>query len=513
MITPGFFGFYNAHRGLVATQNALNTVSHNISNANTAGYSRQRVDLEAYTPYTTPNMHQLIGGQLGQGPWVQQVTRSRDVFLDAQYRSSNGTLGLDTAIRDALQQVEGILTEPSVSGINSAIQNFFDSAQELSLHPESMAVRANYIQQAIDMVNVFQQQGLQLSDLRRNLVGDPAVAASLDTSQLAISVNDVNTLLGNIAAINRSIISVKASGAQPNDLMDQRDKLLDELSNLVDIEVTNYDNGQIDLSIGGQTMIRSADQVDSLEVVVNPNAPPGPPIPTYDDVPAFVQTVNGGVVLNNGAGAEITAGRIKGISDMGGNDPNLSTVRGVMEKLDALLDTIVTQVNLLQQTGRDITGALGPPDIFFNDPALNPTETLNLFHWRVTQSVITDPGEVAAAIDDATAPGGFAGVGDGRNALNMAQLRDQTFAALGTTFIDYFNGITSKLGIDTRSYQNTSSSQEGLVQAVDLRRQSVSGVNVDEEMIDMLRYQRAFEATSKTIQMFDDVIKTILSIT
>lgn len=506
MITPGFFGLFNAHRGLMAAQNALSTINNNISNANTAGYSRQRVDLTAYTPYTSPSLSQVPGGQLGQGPWVQQVTRSRDQFLDAQYRQASGFAGLNTAVRDALQQMEGVLNEPSTGSINSTMQNFFDAAQELSLNPESVAVRSDYVQHAIDLVTVFQQQGIQLSDLRRNLVGSPLDPNSFSTSQLAIAANDVNGKLDAIAKLNQSIVTVKASGAEPNDLYDQRDKLLDDLSKLVDINVTNYDNGQIDLTIGGQTMIQGVDQLDSLEVIENPG-----PAPTADDVPSLIRTKTGGVVLNDGAGAEITGGRIKGIIDMGGTDPTLSTVRNMMGRLDTLLGTIVAQVNTLQAAGRDLNGALGTNPIFQANAALNPGQPLNLFHWQVNSAVITDPKLIAAANDDATAPGGFAGVGDGRNALSMATLRDQSFVALGTNLVDYLNGVVSKLGIDSRSYQNTSQSQTSLTQAVDQRRQSISGVNIDEETIDLLRYQRAFEATSKVVSILDQVTQSIIN--
>lgn len=513
MITPGFFGLYNAHRGLTAAQNALSTIQHNISNANTPGYSRQRVDLMAFNAYAEPGMSLIPGGQIGQGPTLEQITRSRDQFLDAQFRLSNGSLGMNETMRDALKQLEGIMSEPSTSGINDALQSFFDAAQELSIHPQSGPVRSTFIQQALDMVDVFQQQGLQLSDLRQNLVGSPLSPSSFQTSQLSLTVADINQKLSSIAAINKSIVSIKASGAEPNDLMDQRDKLMDDLSKLVDIDVTNYDNGQIDLAIAGQTMIRGVDQLDSLQALENTGAAPAP-----DDVPALVSTVNGGVVLNDGAGDEITGGQIKGIIDMGGSDPTLSSVRTVMGRLDTLIGTIVDQLNILQvgqvapplPAGRDQDGNLATEALFVNDAALNPGQGLDLFHWKVNPNILADPRLIAAATDDSTVAGGFAGAGDGRNALAMAQLRNQTFTSLGTGVVDYFNSVTAKLGIDSQSYQNGSSNQRNLTLSVDQQRQSISGVNIDEETIDLLRYQRMLEATSKTVSIMDQVAQAII---
>jgi flagellar hook-associated protein 1 FlgK len=506
MITPGFFGYYNASRGLQVTQNALSVINQNISNVNTPGYSRQRVELAAGDAYVQPNLSQLSAGQIGQGPVVQQVTRSRDQFLDAQYRLANSKLGANSSTNSALQQLQGITNEPSSDGISSSLQNFFNAAQAMSLHPETAATRSSFIQQALDMTTVFQQQAQQLADLRSNLVGDPLSPTSFTTSQMAINVNSINDKLAAIASLNKNIVSIKASGAQPNDLMDQRDKILDDLSKLVDIQVTNHDSGQLDLNIGGQAMIRGVAQMDSLSVVQNTGAAPTP-----DDIPAFIQTVNGGVILNDGSAPDITGGLLKGISDMGGNDPNLTTARGMMGKLDNLMGSIVAQLNTLQAAGRDQNGNLAPAPLFLADPTLNPGQTLDIFHWQVNPAMVSDPTQIAAAIDDPTSATGFAGVGDGRNALQMAQIKSQTFAALGTNVLDYFNGAVSKLGIDTQSYQGSTTAQTNQLQAIDTTRQSVSGVNVDEETIDLMRYQRAFEATSKSLKTMDEVMQTIIN--
>ncbi len=506
MITPGFFGLFNAQRGLIAAQIALNTVGHNISNANTPGYSRQRVDISQAPSYALPTNFQDTANQLGQGPTVLQITRSKDAYLDGQYRLANAKLGMNSTGRDALGQVEGIISEPTPDSLNNTLQTFFDSAQEMSLHPESTATRTSFVQQALDMVSIFQLQANQFSDLRKNLVGDPVDTSSFATSQLAVTVSDINSKLSAITDLNNSIVSIMATGAKPNDLMDQRDKLLDDLSSLVDMNVKNYDNGQIDLSIGGITMIQGGHQIESLEVIQNPG-----PAPVPDDVPSLVRTVTGQVVLNDGAGQEITSGKLKGIIDMGGNDPNITTIRSILGKLDTLLNEVVTQVNTLQTAGRDENGNLSPPAIFQQNAALNPGQPLNIFHWEVTPGIVTDPSQVAAAIDDSTAPSGFAGVGDGRNATAMAQLRDQTFAALGTNFTDYLTGSISKLSVDSSTYQNASKIQQNLTQSIDLQRQAMSGVNVDEETIDLLRYQRAFEATSKTIKTLDEVTQTIIN--
>ena len=154
MITPGFFSFYNTHRSLMTAQNALNVVNHNIANVNTEGYSRQRAEITAYEAYQTPSVQGFTNGQMGQGSIVSKVERLRDSFIDAQLRNETSVLGFNEVKTEVLQQLEGIIAEPSDSGIGAAVDRFFEAAHELSLHPESIPVRQDYIQTAADFITV-----------------------------------------------------------------------------------------------------------------------------------------------------------------------------------------------------------------------------------------------------------------------------------------------------------------------------------------------------------------------
>ncbi len=518
MITPGFFSMFNAHRAMLTAQSALNTVNHNVANANTPGYSRQRVEISAFNAYASPSIYGLTGGQIGQGSMVDAVIRIRENFIDNQYRLENGLLGLNTVARDVMQQMEGILTEPSTNGVNAVMQNFFDSAQELSIHPESVAVRANFLQRAADLLNTFQQQTSQLFALRTDLVGHASLGAgSMEASQAGRTVQAINDMLNTIVIINKEIITIKASGAEPNDLLDQRDKLLDDLSELVDIDVNYLDNGQVEVRIADELMIQGALLVDTLQYTANTVGA------TQHDYPGYVSTVNGGVNLSDGAGAEISSGKLKSILDMGYYDStqrNEVTVYGMINDLNDIITTLTTQVNTIHAAGRNLSGDLNvaaAQNVFvqvaaLQSPAGDPVE---ISQWVVNPNLLNDPTLVAAAEDDAASPGDFAGPGDGRNALAMAQLREYDTDPLMnlTTFIDYFNSSVSGLGIQTRAHEDRANALQKVLTTLDLRRDSISGVNVDEEMIDMLRFQRAFEASSKLIAIFDEVIKNIINIT
>ncbi|MDX2085806.1 MAG: flagellar hook-associated protein FlgK [Candidatus Melainabacteria bacterium] len=498
MISPGFFGLFNAHRGILAAQSALDVINHNVANAATPGYSRQRVDLAAYFPYQAPGLNAPPGQflQMGQGVIAEEITRLRDSFLDTQYRVEHSTQGLNVSTNQTLKELEGILTEPSDEGINAAIQRFFDSAQAMALSPENIAARTQFMQSAADMVDTFKLQANQLQSLRDNLVGNAGVAASIPISQLGISVTQVNEALQTIVRLNQQINTVTASGAQPNDLLDQRDKILDDLSEIIDLDITPLANNQISIRIGGELMVNGVTLSNTLEVIANPG-----PAPTPDDQPTLVRTVTGTVNITN----TIAGGKIRSILNMGGVSTTQATVRGLLNNLNSLLTTIRDRVNAIQTTTSfDLNGAAGVQPIFNTTAGAG----LDIFRITVNPTVSADPRLIAAAFNDGS---GFLGVGDNRNAQNMVDLFNQTFAALGNTgFKDYFDSVVSKLGIDAAAFKDRATSQSNLVNSLDTRREAVFGVNVDEEMIDMLRFQRALEASSRMVRVFDDVAKTII---
>ena len=503
MITPAFMGMYTAQNAIMAAQMALNTVNHNISNANTEGFSRQRIELVQARAYTDPSLlgQTLSSGQVGMGVNVEGIERSRDAFLDGQFRYESSRFNSNTTYNDALSQIDGIMGEPSDTGANQAMQDFFASLQQLSINPQDLATRQNVIQSAVSMVTVFQQQAYQLQQLQYNLVGNPAQPASIDASQLGVSVSNANNLLTGIADLNRQILNITAAGATPNDLLDKRDMMLDELSEYVNIDVTHIENNQIQVRVANQLMIDGVTLEDTLQTTINPGPAPDP-----NAQPVFVETVSGGVdIINTAAPNQLTAGKIRGLINVAGSDPYQTTVWGTITELDTLLTTVIDEVNTLHLAGRDITGTT-PTDPLFEPNPVSATG-LNIFDIEVNANVAANPNLIAAASGSGT----FLGPGDGSNALDMAKLLNTAQAALGgNTFAGEFNGIISKLGVDSNSILNRAESQSGLMDQLLSRRESISGVNIDQEMVDMLRFQRAFEASSKILSILNQLTDTII---
>lgn len=525
---PSFFGYYNAHRGLLSNQMALETINHNIANVNTEGYSRQRVDLTTGTPYPPATMSNFDdAGQLGQGSRVLGVTRSHDNLLDAQIRTQSNLLEYQTAVSDTLKQVEDVIGEPSEFGIDTAITKFFDAAHTLSLHPDDMAIRTTFIQEANNLLTTFQQKANQLQDIRTSIVGDPLVASTLDMSQSYLTVQEINTLLEDIATLNGQIVQVDGSGAMPNDLLDRRDQLLEELSKRINTTVEYSATGQISVKLGSNLLVQGARLVDTLAIVTNTNTVG--PDPVRDDVPALVGLTSSPPTAASNLNGIITGGKLGGLLAVGGNTAGTTTIRSVMEDLDSLFREISTRVNDLQAgfgtgvppapyTGvRDLNGnapvAGVNMQIYYPPPGGFPR--LQIFGFTINSTVLNDPARITAAYYDPTIPAPLAGTSsgsDGRNIARMAQLQDTLMGGLGNlTYQEFYKNAITNLGTGTQNAERSAENLQNVVDHLTQRRQSVQGVNLEEEMVDMMRFQRGFEASAKVMATLDEVMKTIIN--
>lgn len=256
----GLFSIFNvANRGLSTQQKAINVTSHNIANANTEGYSRQRARIETTTPFGMPSLNNTAGpGQLGTGSQVAAIERVRDSFLDYQVRVESSKYGEYSARQQFLSEVEGILNEPGDTGISSLLGKFFDSWQSLSTNAQNSNSRTIVIQQSAALADALNHTATQLLDLKDNV-----------NFVLKDDIFEVNDTLEQIDKLNQQIKGVKISGQMPNDLMDRRDLLIDELSKKFGIDVkTQQFEGQ-DISTEGYNVIKSEhnDKVRRLSYV------------------------------------------------------------------------------------------------------------------------------------------------------------------------------------------------------------------------------------------------------
>ncbi|MBO0524157.1 flagellar hook-associated protein FlgK [Clostridium botulinum] len=235
----GLFGTLNIGKsGMFAQQGAINTTSHNIANANTEGYSRQRVELQTTRPYCKPSMNSAAGpGQVGTGVQIVAINRVRDSFLDYQTRVELGVQGQFSSRHKFLSQIENILNEPTDVGISKLFGKFFDAWHDLSINPQNSNAKSVVMEQASALADELNHTFNELSKLKENT-----------QREIQQTVFEVNSILNQLNQLNQEIVQVKVAGQQPNDLMDRRDLLLDKLSAKFGIEIDKENFEGINLS-------------------------------------------------------------------------------------------------------------------------------------------------------------------------------------------------------------------------------------------------------------------------
>jgi flagellar hook-associated protein 1 FlgK len=457
-----FFGLNVALSGIVAQQRALNTVSHNITNATTPGFTRQRVDLAASMAHPLPGINTAVGaGQIGTGVLAVQHSRVRDQFVDITVRTQSSSVGQWTARASALRALDTMIDEPGDTGLTSLLSSYWGSVQALSLQPDSAAGR-----------EAVRAAGQNLADGFRDLDARLVDAASEADARIGLQVSRVNDLAGQINALNQSIAVVVATGQQPNDLRDQRDLLVDELSGYTDISVSLGTGDKISIVVGSQLLLDSgSDTVNALAVDA-----------------AGVATV-GGVPVT------VTDGSLRGLVDL--RDGVIGGPTGYIARLDELAATLVASVNGVHGAGYGLDGSTG-----------------NDFFTGTTAGTIGISAAVAGSVDAIAASASAAGVPAGAdNAVAIAQLQFlvQTVGTSTTTIDGFYQQFVAKLGVDADQAYRMADVQMGVLDAALARRDSVSGVNLDEEAVDMVRFTKSYNAAARMVTAVDEMLETIIN--
>lgn len=460
-----FFGLELGRRAIQTQQRALDVTGHNIANANTEGYTRQIADMSASLPYTVPAFNSpMTPLQVGTGVDITAIRRIREGFLDYQIRNETNTLGYWESKRDALEKIEVILREPSDSGLRSVMDQYWSSMQELSKNPESEGIRALVRETGITLANTFNQLSQQLTDLQNDA----------DTS-VSIKVSEANNYASQINALNQQISVLQAAGQNANDLRDKRDLLLDQLSRLMDIVYTEDTAGVVSVTVGG------TNYVDNTGVVNN--------------------IVKAGAALNWTLGGPVTIsnGELYGLQEV----RDTITVNYLAD-LNSLASSFSTEINNLHDAGFGMLGAATPAfNPFFE---ANGGGAITAANITVSATVMADLRNIAAASNAADVPG------DGSNALAMAQLKQAlTMNGNTVTFDDFYRSLVSRLGVQSQEAIRVSENQNFLLAQLKNNRNEVSGVSLDEEMTNMIRFQHAYSAAARMITVMDEMIDVIVN--
>ncbi len=430
MSIPTLQGLQTALSGLLAEQQAIDVTGHNITNANTEGYSRQVAVLQTNEPMRIAALSPTNGegGQLGTGVSVATYTRIRNSYLDAQYRAQNAGLGSAGTQAGELQQAQSAFDEPSSSGIASQLSEFWSAWSELADEPSSEAAKVAVVSAGKQLTDTLKQVDAQLETVQ-------AQAAQQYTAITGPS-GEVQSYATQIAQLNHQIELSLQAKQQPNDLEDRRDLLLDKLSSLANVTVTQETNGTDTVAFGG----------------------------------AAAPLVEGASVNWPQALTPTAGGKLGALLELSGPGGALAHFR---EALNGVAAGLNESVNALHTATPFFTGTTA-----------------------ATIAVAVKPGEVQTA-EPANPEGNEV-------AQKIAALRggvaEQRYAAL-----------IAEVGSAVQSAESDQANAQAVVTAVNDQRQSVSGVSLDEEMTNLVTFQRGYQASARALTSMDEMLETLIS--
>ncbi|MBI5579402.1 MAG: flagellar hook-associated protein FlgK [Deltaproteobacteria bacterium] len=457
------FGLLSIGAGaLLAQQRAISVTGNNIANVNTPGYSRQRLNMETNLPVDSPV------GPAGFGVQTTTVERVYDRFLGVQMNNENANLGRWEAQKGMLEKVEVVFDESDGYGLNQALSDFWSSWQDLSMNPSGTTERSVVAANSQALADTIRQKYADLGQTQDEI--DAAVKSG---------VEDINRLTAEIADLNQKIADTEAGGTvNANDYRDRRDLALKELSEIIGINSFEDADGRVVVSVGsGRVLVESGNNY-ALATATNAEGHENIVWPDITGAPLNISS-------------EIASGKMAGWLQT-----RDTKIEGYKSSLDDLAQTLATEVNTLHAAGYGLNGSHG--DNLFSgsgaaDMAVNPT-------------VLNDLNRIAAASAASTVPG------DASNAAAVADLRTSLTMSGGTaTFDDATNALVSLVGHDVQEAETYQSHQADMMTYLDNYRESVSGVNLDEEMVNLVKYQAAYNAAAKMISMGDDMLNSLMN--
>jgi flagellar hook-associated protein 1 FlgK len=468
-----FHGLEVGRRGLFAQQMALNTTGHNIANANTNGYTRQRVEMQATNPISTS------GVKLGTGVETTQIVRLREEYLDVQIRGEHKNTGYWEAKSETFSKIEELLNEPSEDGLASTMDEFWKGWQELANHPESSASRSIVRQRGVAVAETFKHIMDSLNDIETDI-----------KHVIETKTNEINSLAKQIGSLNAQISRVVPNDYQPNDLYDQRDVLIDQLSKLVNVKVSPGENGMVDVSVGNEKLVSGK---DSKTLTLGYDLTTGLLDPTEFKIGGNTIALDGGEL----------AGYIEAFGKINGGDMNV--LPKMKNALNELAKAFADEINRVHKTGMNLDNIEGLSSLkveFFIG-----TNASNL---QVHPDIMKSLNMIAAAKEESP---GKSSSGNGKNAQAMADIKFSTINISGsdTSVSDFYRNIIGQLGIDSQESQRMLENSELIVKQVENRRQSVSGVSLDEEMTNMIKFQQAYNASARLVTAMDQCLDKIIN--
>ena len=517
---------------LSVNEKAISVVSHNVANMNTEGYHKQRANLQARN----------IAGQIGDNPYNQvranggvkiaNIMRYNDEYLNNYYREQ---LSEKNRLEQQLGDLDGlaeIFDDLEGTGIDAALMDFYEALNNLNEYPASATARTNFVERAKTLTSVMNQKSVQLNKLTGEALGDGVSEDALENSRIYAQYKQLNNSLDELAAVNKALQTTQTGTLTANNLLDQRDLILHDIAQFVDIKVDEKPNGTVSVYTGDVALVKGSVVTGSLDVMTAEQFKqkyPSEPEPKEPAVISIVDNSSGSqsVVIKN-ANEIITGGSIGGLIHSG-TDYNNGTINPgtVQQSLNKLAESIAGIFNDLNtdshafRINKNDTNKLTATDdtnwLFacYDANGHETTTGITAANIKVSDNILSNDGiwNISCAYFEDLSNFDENAVGNSQNVVKMINTRSQKQADLdGMSVEDYYATLLGKIASAGDSAKTLYETQADVVDSIENQLDSAYGVDLNEELVDMVKYQTAYAAAARVFNVVNSCLDTLINL-
>lgn len=517
---------------LSVNEKAISVVSHNVSNMNTEGYHKQRVNLQARN----------IAGQIGDNPLNQvranggvkiaNVMRYNDDYLNNYYREQVSIKNMLEQQLGNLDELAEIFDDLDGTGIDSALSNFYEALNNLQEYPASSTARTNFVEVSKTLTSILNEKSVQLSKLTGEALGDGKSEDALKNSKIYTQYRELNNKLDELASVNKALQTTQTGTLTANNLLDQRDLILHDIAQFVDITVDEKPNGSVSIYTGDQPLVKGAVVTGKLDIETakhycDTHGIKYPDDWTGENAVLSIVDQDGGKIVEN-ANSIITGGALGGLvhsaTDYNNGTVNAGTVQANLDKLASTIAKVFNDYNTrsnaycIDPANTNHLKATSADNILFACYDANGQETttgITAANIKIADNLQTNDGiwNISCAYFDDPKNFDINAVGNAQNAVAMLGTRNEKQADLnGMSIEDYYTTMLGKIASAGDSAQSLYDTQCDVVDSLENQLDSAYGVDINEELVDLVKYQTAYAAAARVFNTVNSCLDTLVTL-
>ena len=466
--------FQSGRSGMTTAKAGIATAGHNISNANTEGFSRQRIQSQA-------DISQQLAGKggpyVGNGSKVSRIERINDGYLEKQLRDGGRDLAHHEEKQVYLNQVEDVFNEMNGDGLNRLVTRYFNDFRKLANEPTSEAIRQSLRESSQAMVNDFNRIRNEVETVRGHI-----------DSRIDGNLKELNSLAQEVKELNLRISQANLQGHDANDLEDKRDLMIKKMATFVDLSTNRDNNGMINVEVKGVGPLVTGPTAQGYFAAREKATEEGSPENSLQ--------VSRSPFSKEYITSQFQGGKIGALVET-----RDKTISMVLDRLDQLAFSVANAVNQIHEKGFTVDGQTGLKFFKDLDGVKGAASALAL-----SDHIKSSTNNIAAGLQ-ADAPS------DNRGALAIANLQNSHFLSNGqSTLDDFYNSIVSDVGVTSSRNNEALGQTKSILTQLEKVREQVSGVSIDEETTNLMQFQHAFDASARVIKIADEVLDTIIKL-